>query len=214
MTRTFHELLPRRFTPSDEQLIWRVQQQDDPVAFGELAQRWAAPLRRLCERMTGDPHKAEDLTQEVFSRVFVRRMQFEAEGKFSTFLWRVALNLCYDELRRRQRRAEFSLEEIEDGESRSLRGDEPLPSARLEEQERGEIVRAALQRLPEHYRAVVVLRHYEELKFREIADVLDIPEGTAKSRMAEALDQLAVLLKEFTPPVPDSGTRPKPSNCV
>lgn len=214
MARTLHELLPRLFTPSDEQLIWRVQQQDDAGAFGELAQRWETPIRGLCERMTGDSHKAKDLAQEVFARVFVRRMEFEPDGKFSTFLWRVALNLCYDELRRRQRRAELSLDELTDHDAIALPMDEPSPSARLEEQERGETVRAALQRLSEHYRAVVVLRHYEGLKFREIADVLGIPEGTVKSRMTEALDQLAVLLKEFTPPVPESGTRPKQSVCV
>ena len=60
----------------------------------------------------------------------------------------------------------------------------------------------------------MVLRHYEDLKFREIADVLGIPEGTVKSRMAEALDQLAVWLKEFTPPTPDSEVRPKQNICV
>jgi RNA polymerase sigma-70 factor (ECF subfamily) len=164
--------------------------------------------------MTDDSHKAQDLAQEAFARIFVRRMEFEPDGKFSTFLWRVALNLCYDELRRRQRRAESSLDELVDDDAISLPVDEPSPSARLEERERGRTVRAALQRLPEHYRAVVVLRHYEDLKFREIAEVLGIPEGTVKSRMAEALDQLAVLLKEFTPSAPASGTQPKQTICV
>jgi RNA polymerase sigma-70 factor (ECF subfamily) len=214
MARRLSKLLPQLFTPSDEQLIWRVQQDDDSAAFGELARRWETPVRRLCERMTGDPHKGEDLAQEAFTRIFVRRMEFEPDGKFSTFLWRVALNLCYDELRRRQRRPESSLDELVDDEAIALPVDEPSPSARLEEQERGQTVRAALQRLPEHYRAVVVLRHYEELKFREIAGVLGIPEGTVKSRMAEALDQLAVWLREFTPPTPDSEVRPKQSICV
>lgn len=220
MARSLQQLLPRLFTPSDEQLIWRVQQQDDHAAFGDLARRWEEPIRRMCERMLGDRHKAEDISQDVFARVFARRMEFEPDAKFSTFLWRVALNLCYDELRRRQRRPEFSLEEMEGDENTALRGDEPSPATQLETQERGESVRAALQRLPEHYRAVVVLRHYEGLKFREIAEVLSIPEGTVKSRMAEALDHLAVLLKEFTPSVPSvsaspaPGGQPNPSLCV
>lgn len=214
MARILEQLLPRLFVPTDEQLVWRVQQQDDSAAFGELAQRWEQPIRRLCERMTGDPHKAQDLAQDVFAKVFARRMEFQPDGKFSTFLWRVALNLSYDELRRRQRRAEYSLDELVDDEAVALPGDEPSPAARLEERERGETVRAALQRLPEHYRAVVVLRHYEGLKFREIAEVLEIPEGTVKSRMAEALDQLAVWLKEFTPPIRECEPRPKQSICV
>lgn len=214
MARILNQLLPGLVTPNDEQLLWRVQRQDDEAAFGELAQRWEQPIRRLCERMTGDAHKAEDLAQEVFTRAFSRRAELGLNGKFSTFLWRVALNLCYDELRRRQRRSEFSLDELVDADTVALPGDEPSPSARLEEQERGDSVRAALQRLPEHYRAVVVLRHYEGLKFREIANVLEIPEGTVKSRMAEALDHLAVLLKEFSPPSADAQMKPKQDLCV
>ena len=214
MAQILEYLLPRLFTPSDEQLVWRMQQEDDSAAFGELAQRWEQPIRRLCERMTGDAHKAQDLAQDVFARIFVRRMEFQPDGKFSTFLWRVALNLCYDELRRRQRRPEFSLDELDEDDAGALPDGEPSPAARLEERERGEAVRATLQRLPEHYRAVVVLRHYENLKFREIAAVLGIPEGTVKSRMAEALDQLAVLLKEFTPSGPESGARTRQSICV
>jgi RNA polymerase sigma-70 factor (ECF subfamily) len=215
MARILDQLLPSLFTPSDEQLVWRMQEQDDSAAFGELAQRWEQPIRRLCERMTGDAHKAQDLAQDVFAKVFARRMEFRPDGKFSTFLWRVALNHCYDELRRRQRRGEFSLDELLADDAVALPGEEPSPADRLEERERGEAVRAVLQRLPEHYRAVVVLRHYEGLKFREIADVLSIPEGTVKSRMSEALDQLAVLLKEFNPPsAAENRDQPRQSICV
>jgi RNA polymerase sigma-70 factor, ECF subfamily len=214
MARFLDQLLPSLFAPTDEQLVWRMQQQDDSAAFGELAQRWEQPIRRLCERMTGDAHKAQDLAQDVFARVFARRMEFRPDGKFSTFLWRVALNLCYDELRRRQRRGEFSLDELIADDAIALPDEALSPSARLEERERGEAVRAVLQRLPEHYRAVVVLRHYEGLKFREIAEVLNIAEGTVKSRMSEALDQLAVLLKEFNPPAAENREQPRQSICV
>lgn len=72
---------------------------------------------------------------------------------------------------------------------------EPTPDAQAESQERGELVRRALAGLPALYREVVVLRHYEGLKFREIGELLGIPEGTVKSRMAEALGQLNRLLK-------------------
>ena len=124
------------------------------------------------------------------------------------------MNVCYDELSRRQRRAEFPLEDTDGDDSSTLAGDEPSPAAQLEQRERADFVRAALQRLAEHYRAVVVLRHYEGLKFREIADVLGVPEGTVKSRMSEALDQLAVLLKEFNPPACETEARPKQRLCV
>lgn len=191
-------LLTTLFATSDEQLMWRVKLDDDPAAFAKLVARWEKPIQRLCGRMTGDVHRAEDLTQTAFTRVFTRRAEWEPTGRFSTFLWRVALNLCHDEARRIQRRGEFSLNALEDGdgdgETRFVT-DEPAPDAHVESQERGELVRRALAELPAQYREVVVLRHYEGLKFREIGDVLGIPEGTVKSRMAEALGRLNQLLK-------------------
>ena len=184
---------------TDEQAMWRVQSQDDAHAFAKLVERWEAPIQRLCTRMTGDTHRGEDLAQETFTRLFARRKDYQPTGKFSTFLWRVAMNLCYDELRRIHRRAEDSLDEDETTETlaslESFIAVEPTPDVWLLEQERAELVRQAVLRLPEVYRSVVVLRHYENLKFREIADVLDIPEGTVKSRMAEGLTQLGRLLK-------------------
>ncbi|MHC4404345.1 MAG: RNA polymerase sigma factor [Planctomycetota bacterium] len=185
------------FGSSDEQTMWRVRTRDDHGAFSALVRRWEGPIRRLCARMIGDPQRAEDLTQETFARLFARRRQYEPVGRFSTFLWRIALNLCYDELRLLKRRAECPLEH-DDGESRAgmaSAASEASPAAAAMENERAGLVREALVRLPDHYRAVVVLRHYEQLKFRQIAEVLDVPVGTVKSRMAEALSRLARQLR-------------------
>jgi RNA polymerase sigma-70 factor (ECF subfamily) len=194
------QFLTSLFSANDERLMWRVKMSDDPEAFARLMSRWEKPIQSLCARMTGDVHRAEDLTQTAFTRVFARRVDWEPAGKFSTFLWRIALNLCHDEARRRERRGEFSLEALEDtegGGGMEFAAEEAPPDSRAESQERGELVRRALAELPEHYREVVVLRHYEGLKFREIGDVLSIPEGTVKSRMAEALGQLNRLLKHL-----------------
>jgi RNA polymerase sigma-70 factor (ECF subfamily) len=187
------------FTTSDEQLMWRVKLQDDAQAFASLMTRWQRPIQRLCTRMTGDSHRAEDLTQSAFARIFARREDWEPTGKFSTFLWRIALNLCHDEARRNRRRGECSLEALqEDGDwSEFVETDEPPPDANVENLERADLVREALLKLAPHYREVVVLRHYEQLKFREIGEVLGIPDGTVKSRMAEALTQLNHLLKHL-----------------
>jgi len=194
-------LLTSWFAANDEQLMWRVKLDDDASAFARLVERWQKPIERLCFRMTGDVHRAEDLTQTAFTRVFTRRAEWEPTGKFSTFLWRVALNLCHDDLRRQQRRGEFSLDaliELNSAEAEEgFVAGEPTPDAQAESQERGELVRRALAELPALYREVVVLRHYEGLKFREIGDVLGIPEGTVKSRMAGALAQLNRLLKHL-----------------
>ncbi len=183
------------FRVTDEQAMWRVKMEDDPQAFAQLVRRWEKPIQSLCARMTGDAHRGEDLTQEAFARVFARRKDYQASGKFATFLWRVALNLCYDELRKVSRRRESMLDEGagDDGETHFVASG-PGPDFVLVEQERAEAVRRALLELTEAQRAVVVLRHYEGLKFREIGEVLEIPEGTVKSRMAEALSQLSEIL--------------------
>jgi RNA polymerase sigma-70 factor (ECF subfamily) len=193
-------LISALFSASDEQLMWRVKLQDDAEAFARLMARWQKPIENLCIRMTGDMHRAEDLAQSAFARIFARRADWEPTGKFSTFLWRVALNLCHDELRRTKRRGECSLDALdEEGDSQPdfIASVDPAPDEQADSRERAELVRNALLKLATHYREVVVLRHYEGLKFHEIGEVLAIPEGTAKSRMAEALTQLNRLLKHL-----------------
>jgi RNA polymerase sigma-70 factor, ECF subfamily len=193
-------LISALFSASDEQLMWRVKLQDDAEAFASLMSRWQKPIENLCIRMTGDMHRAEDLAQSAFAKIFARRADWEPAGKFSTFLWRVALNLCHDELRRTKRRGECSLDVLdEEGESQPdfIASEDPAPDEQADSRERAELVRNALLKLATHYREVVVLRHYEGLKFHEIGDVLAIPEGTVKSRMAEALTQLNRLLQHL-----------------
>jgi len=193
-------LISALFSASDEQLMWRVKLQDDAEAFASLMSRWQRPIENLCIRMTGDLQRAEDLAQTAFARIFARRADWEPTGKFSTFLWRVALNLCHDELRRTKRRGECSLDaldEVGDSQPDFIASEEPAPDEQADSRERAELVRNALLKLATHYREVVVLRHYEGLKFHEIGEVLAIPEGTAKSRMAEALTQLNRLLKHL-----------------
>lgn len=174
----------------------RVQNHDDAEAFAQIVHRWEGPIRNLCVRMTADLHRAEDLTQETFARLHARRREWQPTAKLSTYLWRIAINLCHDENRRRTRHGEVPLETGEDGEhAPHITVFHPTPHEELETGERADQVRTALQRVTEPFRTVLVLRHYEGLKFREIADVLGVPEGTVKSRMVEGLSQLTRLLQ-------------------
>jgi RNA polymerase sigma-70 factor (ECF subfamily) len=196
--------------------MWRVQTRNDESAFALLVRRWEGPIQRLCVRMTGDTGQGEDLAQEAFIRVYAKRKDYRQAGKFSTWLWRIALNLCHDALRRRSRRDELSLEVIggeSGGAAEIFVAPDPGPDHSTMEQERGESVRRALMQLSEPYRTVLVLRHYEDLKFREIAEVLEVPEGTVKSRMAEALTQMNRLLKPMleSKPASDAHRQPKES---
>ena len=178
--------------PVSETLMTSVQLDDDERAFTRLVERWRQAVWRLCTRMTGDAHRGDDLAQETFARVYEARATYRPTARFSTYLWRIALNMCHDERRRVERRGEESLDESE--RECAHDGTFALPASaerRLLEMERAGMVREALSHLPETHRTVVVLRHYEHLKFREIAEVMGIPEGTLKSRMAQALDRLS-----------------------
>jgi len=186
---------------TDEQAMWRVQMRDDHRAFAHLVERWEAPILRLCARMTGDPHRGEDLKQEAFARVFVHRKDFRPPAKFSTWLWRITLNLCYDELRKRERHGECPLEEEWIDHERAC--EEPLPDKRLVSSEECDLVRQALLRLPDVQRAALFLRYCEGLKLRELAEILEVPETTAASRVSAGLAQITRLLEpqlaEFGP---------------
>lgn len=190
------------FTISDEQAMWRVQTQDDHAAFALLVERWREKIRQLCIRMTGNPHTGDDMAQEVFARVFDKRREFRAASKFSTWLWRIAVNRCHDEMRRPASRA--TTESLDDESGTVVLdinvADQRTPSDSVAAREEAELVRRALMQLPDNYRAVLVLRHYENLKLREIAEVLEVPEGTVSSRMAEALSQLTMLLEPALAP--------------
>lgn len=174
----------------------RVKEQDDHQEFARLLKRWETPIQRLCTRMIGDPDQGDDLKQEVFIRLFENRKSYQPKSRFSTFLWRIALNRCYDELRRQRRRREFLGSEPEESPDRDLGEvtEDSGPDLQAASLEESALVRQAVLALPDIYRAVVVLRHYEGLKLARIAEVLEIPEGTVNSRMAEALDRLSRIL--------------------
>ncbi len=173
-----------------------VKRQDDHHEFARLVKRWEEPIRRLCTRMTGDADRGEDLKQEVFLRLFENRKGYQPTSRFSTFLWRIALNRCYDELRRQKRRQEFILPDPQDASGQALEhaAEAPGPDLQTAALEEGELVRHAVLELPEIYRAVIVLRHYEGLKLSRVAEILEVPEGTVNSRMAEALARLSRIL--------------------
>lgn len=177
---------------SDEEAMARLALEDDAQAFTFLVHRWRGAIERLCMRMLGDATGAQDAAQDVFLRLYIRRSDFDPErGRFSSFLWRMALNRCYDELRRRRANGEHEKRALE--LMQAVPGRDPTLKAVMCSEE-GVLVRRALSGLPEHYRAVLVLRHYQGMKFREIAEILEVPEGTVCSRMAEGLHLLAVEL--------------------
>jgi len=181
----------------DSSLVARCLRGDD-TAWEELLRTHTRKVYGLCYRFTGSGSEAQDLTQEVFLRVFRTIKTFRsAEGSFGTWLARVTRNLLIDHYRRtRQERITDSIEgqlpTIEEtGAASAARPDQALAG-----REASEILQAALQKLSPDLREAVILRDLQEMEYREIAGVLEIPEGTVKSRINRGRAELARLLRK------------------
>ncbi len=164
---------------TDNQLMVAVREERCVRSFEVLVNRWREPIARLCYRMVFSWDDAEDMTQEVFARLFQSRQRYQTTAQFSTFLWRIAINRCRDFTRSAERKKMKQQEIFETKRSE-------LKSVGKSD-ETTDRVRAALAQLTPMYREVLILRHYESLKFNQIAHVLQIPFGTVASRMSKAL---------------------------
>ncbi len=163
-------------------------QAGDRPALEHLLRDHQAQVYAVCRRITGNDTDALDATQEALIAVVRGLPTFDGRAKFSTWAYRIATNSCLDELRRRRRRPLVGLPEFE-GTTLDL-PDNHGPA--LADQVANRLdVSAALAELPEDFRAVVVLRDLCQLDYAEIAEVLDIPAGTVRSRIARGRAQLA-----------------------
>ena len=179
---------------TDEDLVLAVRA-GDLDSLGVLVARWEQPLFRFVIRLVGRDDDARDVCQETFLRVLDRARHFRPGAKFSTWMYQIALNLCRDRARRSRRwdrilvRKHAAADEAP-AEPVAVAPAEEQPQAAFEAEERRVAVRTALESLPAEQREVVVLKEYEGLKFREIAEVLGLPESTVKSRMYFALESM------------------------
>jgi RNA polymerase sigma-70 factor (ECF subfamily) len=168
------------------------------AAWEELVRLHTRRVYAVCYRFTGTSEEAQDLTQEVFLRVFKTLKSFRAgEGSFAVWLNRLTRNLLIDHYRRtRHDRQTDSIEDqlpqIEETTAVTSRTDSMLAG-----REAGEMIQAALQRLSPELRETVILRDVEELEYREIAQVLNVPEGTVKSRLNRGRAELARVLRRL-----------------
>jgi len=170
----------------------------DETAWEQLIRLHTRQVYGLCYRFTGSGAESQDLTQEVFLRVYRTLKSFRsAEGSFGTWLARVTRNLLIDHYRRtRQERVTDSIEEQLPTLEQEGAGASPRPDQALAGREASEILQAALQRLSPDLREAVILRDLQEMEYREIAEVLNIPEGTVKSRINRGRAELARLLRK------------------
>ncbi len=158
----------------------------DQRAFAEIVDLYKDKIFHLGYRMLSNRHEAEDVVQETFLRVYKSLDRYDPKQKFSTWIYRIATNLCIDRLRKRK--PSFSLDaELNDQDSADgyalIPGDERTPESEYLLTETQQLIHQAIDSLPDKYKTVMILRYLQELSLQEISDVMDMPVTTIKTRV-------------------------------
>ncbi|MFC6041201.1 RNA polymerase sigma factor SigW [Paenisporosarcina macmurdoensis] len=165
----------------------------DQNAFAEIVELYQDKLYRICYRMLGNKHEAEDIAQEAFVRAFINIHTFDTNRKFSTWLYRIGTNLCIDRIRKKK--PDYYLDaEVAGTEGLNMYSQiaskEELPEQEVLKMEMQDRVQYEISRLPDKYRAVIVLKYMEDLPLQEISDILEMPLGTVKTRIHRGREAL------------------------
>jgi RNA polymerase sigma-70 factor (ECF subfamily) len=185
-------------SPTDEELVRSVLA-GDRERFATLVERYQGRLINYLYRLVRNLDEAHDLAQEVFVRVYQALDRFDPQYRFSTWLFRVAQNAAIDVIRKRRfRLVPLSRPDDDGGEGSweiELEAGGPGALETLETEERGARVRAAIEGLPWEYRELILLRHYGELAYEEIAEAKGMPLGTVKNKLFRARQMLKGVLE-------------------
>lgn len=172
----------------------------DQNAFGEIVDLYKDKVYQICFRMLWDGHEAEDAAQETFLKAFLNIHTYNHDKKFSTWLYRIATNLCIDKIRKKK--PDYHLDaEIAGTDGLNmyshLSSSDQLPEEEVESLEVQETIHQAILLLPEKYRSVIVLKYIEDLPLQEIADILGLPLGTVKTRVHRGREALRKHLRHL-----------------
>jgi len=188
--------------PSDAELVSRAQR-SDPAAFSELVKRYQDRVYNTCYRMCHNHEDALDLTQSAFLKALEALPRFELRAEFFTWLFRIAVNLTLSHRRAQSRRPTLALRQFDDEQDRPFdppaTNDSDDPARRVARVELRQRLEAALEKLDEEFRAAVVLRDIEELDYATIAEILEVPAGTVKSRIHRGRLMLREMLQQEEP---------------
>ena len=184
---------------SDQELIEKFRR-GQIQAFNVLTWRWQDRLLNFLYRYLGNAAEAEDICQTTFLKAFQKLKHLQDTQKFSVWLYQIALNQVRDYFRKKKRQPVLSFNQTLGNESNDsfetvLADDSEPPDYDLQQKEMQKILSQSLQKISEDQRAVIIMKIFENLKFSEIAVILKIPEGTAKSRLYTGLKSLRTVLK-------------------
>ena len=197
-----------RDAATDEELVARAQG-GDVDSFNQLILRWERPIYALAYRVLGREEDARDVSQEAFLRAFRALPGFKGQAKFSSWLYRIALNLCRDWIRK-QRRA--PVQQIPEGVDPVEMAGEAGPAESIEDlvarQQLSAVVGQAMELLPEEQRTAIILKEYHGMTFQEIADLQGCPLSTVKTRLYQGLSVLRRHLQQEGKYDPASTTVP------
>ena len=171
----------------------------DEKAFEEIVRRYQRQVANIIYLTLGNREEVDDLSQEVFVRVFRSLNRFEFDSSLYSWIYRIAVNLCIDEIRKKRIRKliplDFLTEKKLEGEKRSK--ETSTGSDELLLKEKKEVIRGALDRLSPVHRTVILLREYQDLTYGEIASTLRISPQAVKSRLFRAREELREMLKDY-----------------
>jgi len=174
-------------TWTDEELVTR-SKNGDTDSFNQLVKRWERPIFALAYRTLGREEDARDVTQETFLRAFRALGGFKGDAKFSSWLYRIALNLCRDWMRKHRR---APLVEVPEGMEVEQLAAERGPTETVEDlavrAQLSRTVASAMDRLPAEQRQAIILKEYDGFTFQEVADLMQCPLSTAKTRVYQGL---------------------------
>ena len=192
----------RTVSPLDAELIERCLHKDN-AAWERLVARYRRKVFHIAYKFTGKHDEAEDLTQEIFLKVFRSLGKFNRDADFSTWLGSVARNYCIDHYRACKREREVLVEDLMAFDMAPATSGNPYRA--LEDRDRRSFLRRGLELLPAKLREAVVLRDLHGLSYQEMADRLSLPEGTVKSRINRGREELTRLLLKAQQPRPQIG---------
>jgi len=188
------------FSSADDKTLVRDAQRGDMAAFEELVARHRDKIYARAFSMMRNEDTAIDLSQEAWVKAWQRLAQFQGDASFATWLTRITINLCLDQLRKQKRQRAESIEEM-DEESGGVERQMPVittnPTERLERGELRQRIDEALGKLSDEHRTVLVLHEFEEMEYKEIAKTMGCSIGTVMSRLFYARRKLAALLADL-----------------